>query len=104
MKKLIVTALIAFIVIVGTANAAFAQHSVALGWNWTQGSGDPATGFIIQRGTTTGGPYTTICGGSGQPTCPPLAQLSYVDSTVTAGSTYFYVVEANRPRRCLEPF
>jgi hypothetical protein len=79
------------------STSAFAQHSVALAWSWAQGTGDPATGFIVQRGTVSGGPYTTICGGTGQPACPSVTQLTYVDSSIGSGQTFYYVVEATGP-------
>lgn len=76
---------------------AFAQHSVKLTWSWTQ-AGDPATGFIVQRASVSGGPYTTICGGTGQPVCPPVATLTYTDTAgLVGGATWYYVVEATGP-------
>jgi hypothetical protein len=79
--------------------SAFAQHSVTLSWVWTQGTGGTATGFIVQRGTVTGGPYTTICGITGQPACPLVGVLTYLDAStaVASGGTFFYVVEATGP-------
>ena len=88
------------------STAAFAQHSVTLqGYSWAQGTGDPATSFLFSRSATSGGPYTALCGGSGQGACPSIAVNacgatgqplcpSYVDLTVAAGQTYFYVVQA----------
>lgn len=77
---------------------AFGQHSVALSWTWTQGTGDPATSFIVQRSTVSGGPYTTICGATGQPVCPVVTlPMTFLDSTVVGGSTVFYVVKASGP-------
>lgn len=87
MKKIAITILLL------TASA-FAQHGVTLSWSWNQGSGDPATGFIVQRGTVTGGPYTTICGGTGQSACPNVTQLTFLDTNVQAGQTLYYVILA----------
>ncbi len=69
--------------------AALAQPhpSVTLAWSWTQGTGDPATGFHVQRAAITGGPYTVVA-------TVPLATLTYLDTAVTVGTTYFYVVTA----------
>ena len=67
---------------------AFAQHSAALNWAWTQGTGDPATGFHCQRATVSGGPYTVV-----QTVNSPLT-LTCTDVTVVAGTTYFFVVTA----------
>jgi hypothetical protein len=57
-------------------------HSVSLFW-----SPSPSTviGYNVYRGTTSGGPYLTKLTPSPQPT------TSLVDSTVMAGTTYYYV-------------
>jgi hypothetical protein len=65
-------------------------HSNTLTWAWSQGAGDAATGFHIWKSattpvSTTGTPYATV----GSPTI-----LTYVDSSVVAGQTNFYVVTA----------
>src|SRR5262249_29521156 len=52
--------------------------------NWSAPSG--ATGYNVKRGTTNGGPYNTIAGG--------ITTTSYVDSRVTNGTTYYYVLSA----------
>ncbi len=62
-------------------------HSVTLTWTWAQGTGDPATGFHIQRASVTGGPYATVG-------TVPVGTFTYSDATVTAGLTYFYVLTA----------
>jgi fibronectin type 3 domain-containing protein len=50
---------------------------------WTASTG--ATGYNVKRATTDGGPYTQLAA----PTSP-----TYRDSSVTNGTTYFYVVSA----------
>src|SRR5579872_6430333 len=55
---------------------------VTLTWAASMG----ATGYNVKRATKTGGPYTQIA--------TPTA-TNYTDSTVTNGTTYFYVVSAN---------
>ena len=50
---------------------------------WTASSG--ATGYNVKRATTSGGPYTQLA----SPTSP-----AYTDSSVTNGTTYYYVVSA----------
>jgi cellulose 1,4-beta-cellobiosidase len=63
----------------GTAPA----HSVSLSWNASSG----AVGYNVYRGGVSGGPYTIIN--------PSLdASTSYTDTTVSAGTTYYYVVTA----------
>jgi hypothetical protein len=50
---------------------------------WTASMG--ATGYNVKRATTRGGPYTKL----GAPTAP-----TYKDSSVTNGTSYYYVVSA----------
>ncbi|HEY8903141.1 MAG TPA: RICIN domain-containing protein, partial [Chthoniobacterales bacterium] len=52
--------------------------------NWQSSFG--ATSYTIGRATTSGGPYTTIASG--------VTTSSYIDTTVTNGTTYYYVVNA----------
>lgn len=54
---------------------------VALAWSASSGS----TGYHVKRATTSGGPYTQV----GAPTV-----TSYVDTALTNGTTYYYVVSA----------
>ena len=54
---------------------------VSLAWNASTG----ATSYNVKRATTSGGPYATIA----SPTT-----ASFADTTVTNGTTYFYVVSA----------
>ena len=60
------------------------QHSVALTW---VASTSTVSGYHVYRGTQSGGPYTLISSGL-------VSVLTYTDSTVQAGATYFYVVTA----------
>jgi hypothetical protein len=62
-----------------TAAAGHQQISLA----WTPSTG--ATSYNVKRGATNGGPYTTVAAPAG---------TSYTDSTVTNGTTYYYVVTA----------
>jgi fibronectin type 3 domain-containing protein len=65
-----------------TGLAAVARNAqVSLSWNASTG----ATSYNVKRATTSGGPYTTIA---------PPATASFTDTTVTNGTTYFYVVSA----------
>lgn len=73
---------------------ATAQHSNTINITWTP-SGDPPLKFVVQRSSTAGGPYTTICDVSGQPVCPVGAPTaSFVDNTVKVGDVWFYVTRA----------
>ncbi len=62
-----------------TASAGDTQ--VSLSWSAVSG----ATGYNVKRSTTTGGPYTTVTSS---------VYNSYTDSSVTNGTTYYYVVSA----------
>ena len=65
----------------GSGTAA-SGHSVIVSW----ASGDPtAVAYLVFRSAVSGGPYAPL-------TASPLTELSYTDSTVSSGSTYFYVV------------
>jgi fibronectin type 3 domain-containing protein len=62
-----------------TATAGNQQASLS----WTASSG--AASYAVKRGTASGGPYTTV----GSP-----AGISYVDTSLANGTTYYYVVTA----------
>ena len=57
------------------------NNTVSLTWSAPGG----ATGYNVKRSLTGGGPYTTVGTATG---------TSYLDSTVTNGTTYYYVVSA----------
>lgn len=61
------------------------QHSVTLSWAASSSTG--LVGYNVYRSTISGGPYARITSG-------PDASLSYTDSAVSAGQSYFYVVTA----------
>ena len=60
------------------------QHSVALTWS---ASTSTVSGYNVYRGTVSGGPYTKI-------NSSLVAILTYTDSTVQSGTTYYYVTTA----------
>jgi fibronectin type 3 domain-containing protein len=62
-----------------------AGHSVTLTWTASGSSG--VTGYNVFRSQTSGGPYTQL--NSSQ-----ITGTSYVDTSVTAGQTYYYVATA----------
>jgi len=57
------------------------ENAIDLTWNATPG----ATGYRIQRSTTSGGPYTEVTITTGA--------LSYRDTGLTPGTRYYYIVE-----------
>lgn len=63
-----------------TATAGNAQVTLS----WTASTG--ATSYNVQRSTVNGGSYTTIASG--------VTATSYVDTSVTNGTIYYYVVDA----------
>jgi fibronectin type 3 domain-containing protein len=66
-----------------TGLTATATSATQISLSWTAVTG--ASSYTVQRSTTSGGPYTTV----GSPTT-----ASFADSGLTAGTTYFYVVQA----------
>jgi hypothetical protein len=60
------------------------QHSVALSWT---ASTSTIVGYNVHRGTVSGGPYTKI-------NSSLTTTLTYTDSTVQSGTTYYYVATA----------
>jgi hypothetical protein len=61
------------------------SHSVTLTWTASTTSG--VTAYNIYRSQTTGGPYTKL-------TATAVATTTYTDSSVIAGTTYYYVATA----------
>jgi cellulose 1,4-beta-cellobiosidase len=58
--------------------------------SWTATTSTIADGYEIFRSTTTGGPYTSLGTVNGRTT------TTFVDTTPTFLTTYFYVVQAKR--------
>jgi parallel beta-helix repeat protein len=65
-----------------SVTASVYNGTIQLGWNASSG----ATGYNVKRATVSGGSFTTIASGS--------PSTLYADSTVTAGSTYYYKIVA----------
>jgi hypothetical protein len=61
--------------------AAGGNQQISLAWTASTG----ATSYHVKRAATNGGPYTTVASPAG---------TSYTDTTVTNGTTYYYVVTA----------
>jgi hypothetical protein len=66
----------------GTGAQAPVAHSVTLTWTASTSS---VAGYNVYRSQVSGGPYTKL-------DSTAVTATSYVDSTVSAGQTYFYVV------------
>jgi hypothetical protein len=64
--------------------AATAQHSVDLAWNASKSS---VAGYNVYRGSKTGGPYAKLNASTND-------GMTYTDSSVQAGQTYFYTTTA----------
>ena len=62
-----------------------APHTVTL--NWIASTSSNVTGYNVYRGTLAGGPYTKL-------TTSPVITISYTDTTVLSGLTYYYVTTA----------
>ena len=60
------------------------QHSVSLSWAASTTTG--VVGYHVYRGTVSGGPYAQVSSND--------TGLTYTDSGVSAGQTYYYVVTA----------
>jgi fibronectin type 3 domain-containing protein len=60
------------------------SHAVTVSW---QASTSTVAGYNVYRGATTGGPYTKL-------NSSLVAATNYVDSSVQAGQTYYYVATA----------
>jgi len=58
------------------------QHSVTLTWN---ASTSTVSGYNVYRSSVSGGPYTKMNSGL-------ITSTTYLDSAVTSGQTYYYVV------------
>lgn len=55
--------------------------------SWTASTSPNVIGYNVFRGITSGGPYARV-------NAALIAQTSYVDTTVQAGQTYYYVATA----------
>jgi hypothetical protein len=66
----------------GGLTASGLKRRIVLGWKGSTG----AASYKVKRGTTSGGPYTTITEGA--------LATSYTDSSVERGLIYYYVVTA----------
>ena len=62
-------------------------HSATVSW---QRSSSPVKGYCVYRGTHSGGPYQRIHCAAGDET-------TFIDSSVTGGRTYYYVVTSIAP-------
>jgi hypothetical protein len=70
----------------GQACVSYNTHGVTL--NWGASTSQNVAGYNVYRGSTTGGPYTKLN------TTGLITVLTYTDSAVLAGQTYYYVATA----------
>jgi fibronectin type 3 domain-containing protein len=85
---LVIAAVFAAATCRGGNNPQAVQHSVSLSWN---ASTSKVVGYNVYRGTQLGGPYTKL-------NSSLIATLTFTDSSVQSGATYYYVatsVDAN---------
>ena len=66
---------------------AFSSSSTAITINWVAAANDYS--YTVKRSLTSGGPYTTLASG--------LTALTYTDTGLTTGTTYYYVVSSVNP-------
>lgn len=91
MKKLILAFFALAVILVAQSG-----HSVTLTWvpSAVDATHDAPTSYNVLRGLSSGAESTTPIGTVAASTCNSTA-CTYVDSTVTAGTTYFYEVTAS---------
>lgn len=65
----------------GSSAPTSTSHSVNIAWN---ASTSPSVNYFVYRGTQTGGPYTKL-------NSVAQSSLTYSDTNVKGGATYFYV-------------
>jgi endoglucanase len=83
-----------FAPVVGTpapTNLVATAQANQVGLSWSDASGGAATNYVVLRSGTSGSGYTPIATNNGN------ASVTYTDSNVTAGGTYYYVVQAVAP-------
>ena len=91
LSKLLLAGTLGFVALLASQRASAQSHSVTL--NWTPAApgmglkGRPIAGYTPMRSTHSGGPYTAL-------TQTLQATTRYIDTTVEAGQTYYYVVTA----------
>jgi hypothetical protein len=69
----------------GGGGSSGVQHSVSL--SWTASTSSNISGYKVYRGTASGGPYTLL-------DASLITGTSYVDTSISAGQTYFYCTTA----------
>ncbi len=72
------------VALTGTGVAPVVPHSVALNWGASSSS---VTGYNVYRSTVSGSSYAKVTGS-------PVGGVSYADSSVQSGHTYYYVATA----------
>jgi hypothetical protein len=70
-------------VVTGLSGTGGNSHSAT--FSWAANSSPDVAGYNIYRGTESGGPYTKV-------NSSPITGSTYVDKSVLAGETYYYVI------------
>lgn len=76
----------AWFVLIGAVALAQTPHSVLLKWN--EANPTEVVGYNVYRGTASGGPYQLLN------TSGVVTALTYSDTTVSDGATYYYIVRS----------
>lgn len=84
---------VAALVFLASSVAQGPVHYTTLTWLWSQGTGDPATGYYVYKSLVSGSYTSTnrIANLTGTTT------KTYTDNNVTAGQTVYYVITAYNP-------
>lgn len=72
----------------GNLNSQSSVHSHSVVLTWDASTSPDVVGYNVYRSGVSGGPYTELNGSL------PVAGLTYTDTAVLAGQTYYYVVTA----------
>ena len=75
------------IALTGTGESASTSYEVSLTWDAPTNSTDAVAGYYVYRSPSGGASYQQL-------NSSPVAQTTYVDSSVTDGQTYDYIVES----------
>jgi len=75
------------IAVTGTGQASSTSYEVNVAWDAPTGSSDPVSGYYVYRAPSGSTSYQLL-------NTSPTTQTSYMDTSVTDGDTYDYIVES----------